>query len=759
MSERGQGARAKEGRTPPRGRARPKSQSAHSTGKGQAKAEPYRPAPYPYEIRRRAVQLYLEEGISALLVARELGISDGAVHAWAKRYRRYGEAGLRKAPAVRQAGARLPAAVKEKITALKREEPRQGARRISQILRRLFFLKASPETVRRHLKATGLTTPKPKARKKPQRAARRFERSTPNQMWQSDITYFPILGQTAYIIGFLDDYSRYMTGLGVYRSQPSAYVVEVYRGAVATYGAPKEMLTDNGRQYVSWRGRTQFQKELAKDHVHHIRSSAHHPTTLGKIERLWQTLKEEFLVRARFETFEEARERIGYWVKHYNHRRPHQGLEGMCPADRFFSIHQELRAAIERGVAANVEELALRGKPLSPFYLVGRVGEKSVVIETQNKRMSVRVDGESVRADQPLVYELTEGGGHEDGAGSGSGAEDATGSGLQRQGEGPGGAGPVERAAQPLGADEGTGGAVGDPPHVGEAGAHGDAQRAGPQVEAGGGGAAEPAQSVGEVDRTDPEAGRDHRNGGGELNSEEQRDEDSGTGPVRSGGKVSGRAGGMDGAQESLGAVPGDGSERLAVLAVAGAGALRYVGGAGTAGHEGGRAGSGAAGADQAAAGSQGARAGAAEPGPQPEVAQPADQGRLPGANGLVPRGFLSEEVIGVDGLRGSESAGAAAGDPGAPARGTERDAGGAGTGDEPQDVLPVARPRLGGDALGPSGSAERPPSASGGPREGGASRGAGNLGEGALGTGGPAADPGGHPPDAQCHAGRVVVG
>jgi hypothetical protein len=48
--------------------------------------------------------------------------------------------------------------------------------------------------------------------------------------------------------------------------------------------------------------------------VHHIRSTPHHPMTLGKIERLRQPLKEEFLARARFETFEEARERIGYWA-------------------------------------------------------------------------------------------------------------------------------------------------------------------------------------------------------------------------------------------------------------------------------------------------------------------------------------------------------------------------------------------------------------------------------------------------------------
>jgi len=56
-----------------------------------------------------------------------------------------------------------------------------------------------------------LAAGKASARKKPKPPPRRFERSTPNQIWQSDITYFPILGKTAYIIGFLDDCSRFVT--------------------------------------------------------------------------------------------------------------------------------------------------------------------------------------------------------------------------------------------------------------------------------------------------------------------------------------------------------------------------------------------------------------------------------------------------------------------------------------------------------------------------------------------------------------------
>ena len=50
--------------------------------------------------------------------------------------------------------------------------------------------------------------------------------------------------------------------------------------------------------------------------------------TLGKIDRFWKTIYEEFLVRAQFGSFEEAQERVRHWVKYYTHKRPHQGIGG-----------------------------------------------------------------------------------------------------------------------------------------------------------------------------------------------------------------------------------------------------------------------------------------------------------------------------------------------------------------------------------------------------------------------------------------------
>jgi transposase InsO family protein len=708
--------------------------------------------PQRYEIKRKAVKLYLEEGLPAELVAKELGVWKGTIFDWVRQYREQGEEGLRpKGHYNSRSVNKLPPAVKEKIAALKRENPRHGGKRLSQILRRIFFIKASPGTVRRELKKAGLATPKAKARKPREQPERRFERSTPNQMWQSDITYFSILGKMAYIIGFIDDHSRYITALGVYRSHTSEYVVETYRNAVAEYGAPKEMLTDNGRQYASWRGKTKFQKELEKDHVHHIRSAPQHPMTLGKIERFWQTLKEEFLERARFETFEEARERLAYWVKYYNHKRTHQGLDGMCPADRFFSIQKELKETIERGVASNIEELALRGKPVEPFYMVGRMGDKSVVIETDKKRMSVLVDGKEVGAGQGMVYDLKEGKAHEAGTGDSGRREETARESVQREGKEPGGTGAMERAAERRQPDEGTGGGVGRAEQLGEAGAVRDDDGVGPDVEAAGGGAGGPAPEGGTTHGTDSEPGAG--SAGGELRRKDVSHEDNGSGSVRGGGEVPGGAGGVDGAEAGVGPVPGAGDKAVAVLAVAGPGGIGYVGGVGAAGNEGRGGGAGAAGPGETPAGSQGAPPGVAR------MAAPSSEGEAAGGGGLARRGLLSEEVKGVDRGTGSERGRAAAGDPGSPGGEAHGDRGGSGSGGEPEDLLRVAGPGQGSDAHGADGSARGASAEAGGPGEGTAPGGAFYRGEGAAGAGKPAADPGGDPGDIGGAGRRVVAG
>jgi len=164
------------------------------------------------------------------------------------------------------------------------------------------------------------------------------------------------------------------------------------------------LATDNGRQYVNWRGTTKFEKELQKDRIKHIRSQPHHPMTLGKIERFWKTILQEFLLRCQFDSFENAKERISLWIKYYNHRRPHQGINGLCPADRYFEIQHELKQTIARGIADNCLELALRGKPQSPFYMVGRMNGQNVVIRAEKGKVRMMVDKDA--QSKELVYDM-----------------------------------------------------------------------------------------------------------------------------------------------------------------------------------------------------------------------------------------------------------------------------------------------------------------------------------------------------------------
>ena len=359
---------------------------------------------YEAAFKLRAVKLHLEEGFTLQMVAEELGVCKDTIFLWVSQYREFGEERLRGLlPGTR--APRLPTAVREKIIALKGQEPSFGIKRISQLLRRVFFLKASPETVRQTLKREGLIEPPPKPRRNVTRP-RFFERATPNQLWQSDIFMFQIERRQVYLIGFMDDYSRFIVGAGLFHSHTTENVLEVFRSAVAAYQPPREMLTDNGRQYASWRGKTRFQKELHKERIVHIRSTPHHPQTLGKIERFWATLHQEFLSRAKFDTFESARERIRFWIQYYNFKRPNQGIEGLCPADRFFEVASQVRKTIEEGIQENLLEMALRGQPQSPFYMVGRLQGQSVILRTEEGKLKLSIDNGN--QNQELTYDLNQ---------------------------------------------------------------------------------------------------------------------------------------------------------------------------------------------------------------------------------------------------------------------------------------------------------------------------------------------------------------
>jgi transposase InsO family protein len=444
---------------------------------------------YPSELKLKCVKLYLEEGYSSSFIEEEIGIEKNNVHRWVNIYKEKGELGLRP-PSYRRRKRNLDPSVRKKIVELKKRDSKHGVRRISHILRRVFFLQASPETVRKTLHEENLIEKPKKKRKRNIAKPRFFERSTPNQMWQSDIFMFRLGGKYAYLIGYIDDYSRYITGMCLFRSQTAEHVIEVYRTAAAEYNPPKEMLTDNGRQYTNWRGTSRFEAELNKDRVKHIRSQPHHPMTLGKIERFWKTIFGEFLGRAQFNNFEEARERVGKWITYYNHKRPHQGIGGLCPADRYFEVASAIKRTIQEGIEENILETALRGKPTSPFYMVGRMQGQSVVLKAEKGRIKLSVD-DNDKKNRELTYNLNQGENNGTETEETNDAEitpertDMPVNEILRNGEGAGGAVDMDREQETVGGMQGASDKVCDTELLAEQGHRGDAAGVGTQSEPG----------------------------------------------------------------------------------------------------------------------------------------------------------------------------------------------------------------------------------------------------------------------------------
>jgi transposase InsO family protein len=299
---------------------------------------------------------------------------------------------------------------------MKEAQPTHGVHRISDMLKRMFFMKASHETVRRVLHEESLLpackAPVSRTKRVAAKAVKADDEGGsyvkgPNLMWQSDISVITWRKQSVYLIGFIDDFSRFVTGLGLYMTQKADNVLEVFRRAVSEYKSPAEMLTDNGRQYTSWRGQAQFEKEMHRMEIKHIRSQPHHPQTQGKIERFWKTIKEEFFSRTLFEGFEDMQNRTKMWIQYYNFKRPHQGIGGLCPSDRFYEVSHDVRQMVEKGIADNVLQMALLGEPRKPCYLVGRMDDQSVTVMAEQGLLKLSVSDLAGRPTQEIVYPLS----------------------------------------------------------------------------------------------------------------------------------------------------------------------------------------------------------------------------------------------------------------------------------------------------------------------------------------------------------------
>ena len=344
--------------------------------------------------------LLLDTWLRSGLPARDFGamvnISRHTLYSWKQRFEQLGPAGLMEQPRGAKTGSRLPELTKRTILMLKQAHPDWGCQRISDMLLRGPALPASPAAIGRVLHEAGYEMHETPTRTHAP-PVHSFERAKPNQLWQTDLFTFILKRQNrrVYLVAFMDDHSRFITGFGLHATQSAALVIEVLRASLAAYGVPAEILTDNGSQYITWRGKSQFSRELEKHGIRQIVAKPHRPQTLGKIERFWGSLWRECVETAVFLDLADARQRIGLYIDHYNLQRPHQGIEGMVPADRFFNAAPEVLKTLKDRVAANALELARQGIPEKPFYLTGQLDGKPFSVHREGDRVILH------QADQP----------------------------------------------------------------------------------------------------------------------------------------------------------------------------------------------------------------------------------------------------------------------------------------------------------------------------------------------------------------------
>lgn len=455
------------------------------------------------------------------------GVSGTTISEWTRLYETKGIAGLEPAPrgGRGEKTARVEAA-EQVLQGVAQAEPEAGVSKAQGALYRHGLLALARETVRKLWRAQGRgpQTQRVRRRNRPVKP-RFFERANPNELWQTDIMTFMLKGQfRVYMIGFMDDHSRFLVGWGLYRFQTAANVQEVFRSAIEKHGLPKEVLSDNGRQYYSWRGKSQFTEMLLKLGIRHIRSRPYHPQTLGKIESFWRNLLQECLSRTPLSSFEEAKEKIGEYVEYYNFKRPHQGIGNLIPSDRFYRVGDQVKQIIAANTAKVEEAPVAAASYAPPVYIVGHIGGKELRVVAKEAEVMLKDAGAEKLESTPCEVshgadaegrEATQPAGAAGPDPAGPGAPDARGGAVPAGGSVAGAVLPVDAGSEGGGAAS-LGGEVPGPqaPGAGEGDRAGSqageaiaapgeggprpAQGAGPLADAGGNGAADhPAAGMG----------------------------------------------------------------------------------------------------------------------------------------------------------------------------------------------------------------------------------------------------------------------
>jgi len=312
------------------------------------------------EQRYRAVLEVLEEGTPVTEVARRYGVARQTVHQWLARYANDGGlAGLGdRSSRPESCPHQMLPAVEARIVGMRRAHPGWGPSRIRWELERAGVAPLPGRSaVYRALIRHGLIVPG--KRKRRREDYRRWERGRSMELWQMDVMGRVHLasGVEVKVVTGIDDHSRFIVCAAVVAAATARPVCQALGAALARYGIPEQILTDNGKVFTGRFGRgpgpVMFDRICHDNGIKHLLTAPYSPTTTGKVERLHKTMRREFFTPKdrMFAAIPDLQAALDGWVNEYNAERPHQSCGGRPPIERFRLANRSLAADTSGTVA------------------------------------------------------------------------------------------------------------------------------------------------------------------------------------------------------------------------------------------------------------------------------------------------------------------------------------------------------------------------------------------------------------------------
>jgi len=154
-----------------------------------------------------------------------------------------------------------------------------------------------------------------------------------NQVWALDTTYIPMAHGFVYLTAAVDVFSRHILAHRVAITLEAQHAVEVIQEALARYGTPDIVNTDQGSQFT------------AQDFVDAVQNAGAKLSMDGRgawrdnvfVERIWRSLKYERVYLRAYASVSQARTDIGEYVDWYNRERPHSSQDGNTPEQAYLS--------------------------------------------------------------------------------------------------------------------------------------------------------------------------------------------------------------------------------------------------------------------------------------------------------------------------------------------------------------------------------------------------------------------------------------